>query len=332
MPVVTGICMRRREFISLLSGAAAAWPLGAHAQQPNRLPTVGFLVPSSPAAYAQRIDACIQRLKELGWTEGRTARFEFRWVETQNFDEVLAEFVRLKVDVIVTAGTPPVVAAKRVTSSIPIVFAPAGDPVGSGLVNSLAHPGGNVTGLSNQTADIAGKRIGLLREIAPGIRRLAIITKNDNPSAALELRQVEAAAAAAGMQSISLELGEANDIARVFDGLKERADALYVVVDSLVTTRRVQVNTLALGARLPTMHGARELVAAGGLMSYGTSYLDIWRRSAEFVDRILRGAKPADIPVEQPTKFELVVNLTTAKALGITVPLSLLGRADEVIE
>jgi putative ABC transport system substrate-binding protein len=323
--------MRRREFLSLIGGAAAAWPRTARAQRPAKLPTVAFLISSTPAVYGQRLDAAVRRLRELGWEEGRTVGFEYRWVET-NLDAVVAELVRLKVDVIVTAGTPPVVAAKRVTSTIPIVFAPAGDPVGSGLVNSLAHPGGNVTGLSNQTADIAGKRIGLLREIAPGVRRLAIMTKSDNASAALELRQVEAAANALGIEPISLKLGQANDIAGAFDGLKERADALYVVVDSLVTTHQVQINTLALDAKLPTMHGARELVAAGGLMSYGANYMDIWRRSAEFIDRILRGAKPADIPVEQPTKFDLVINLTTAKALGITVPLSLLGRADEVIE
>jgi putative ABC transport system substrate-binding protein len=274
----------------------------------------------------------VQRLRELGWVDGRTIAIEYRWAATQRFGEITAEFVRSKVDVIFTSGTPPTVAAKRATSEIPIVFAPAGDPLASGLVASLARPGGNVTGLSNQTADIGGKRVELLRELAGQLRRLAIMVKSDNASAASEMRQVRAAAGTLGIDVVPLEIVQAEDIGSAFETLKGRADALYVVVDSLVTTHANRINTLALGARLPTMHGARELAAAGGLMSYAASYEDLYRRGAEYIDKILRGTKPADIPVEQPTKFDLVINLTTAKALGLTVPDRLLALADEVIE
>jgi len=324
--------MRRREFLGVLGGTAAAWPLAAWAQQRAKLPTIGFLVPGTPASFSRRVAASVQRLRELGWVEGRTVTIEFRWAETQRFDEIVSELVRLKVDVVITGGTPPVIAAQKATSNIPIVFVAAGDPVGTGLVASLARPGGNITGLSNQTRDLAGKRVGLLREIAPEVRRLAIMTRIDNISAASETREVQAAAGMLGIEVVPLEIRSADDIATAFEALKGRADALYVVVDSLLTTHAVRINTLALGARLPTMHGARELVEVGGLMSYGADFLDLYRRGADYIDKILRGAKPADIPVEQPTKFDLIINLTTAKALGITVPLSLLGRADAAIE
>ena len=322
--------MKRREFIAALGGAAA-WPAAARAQ-PAKLPTVGFLVPGTPASFGQRVAACTQRLRELGWIEGRTITIEYRWAEAQRFDEIVNEFVRLKVDVIFTAGTPPTIAAKKATSSIPIVFVAAGDPVGTGLVASLARPGGNITGWSNQTRDLAGKRLELLREIAPDLRRLAMMVRTGNVSATSEAREVEAAAKTFDIQVVPLEILSANDIAPALDALKARADALYVVVDALLLVHAVRINTVALGARMPTMHGSRELVAAGGLMSYGADFVDLWRRSADYIDKILRGAKPADIPVEQPTKFELVINLTTAKALGLTIPPTLLARADEVIE
>jgi putative tryptophan/tyrosine transport system substrate-binding protein len=235
--------------------------------------------------------------------------------------------------VIFTSGTPPTVAAKRATSEIPIVFAPAGDPLASGLVASLARPGGNITGVSNQTADIASKRVELLRELFPRVRRLALMVKSmDNASAASEMREVTAASATLGIEVVPLEIRQAEDIGPAFETLNGRADALYVVIDSLVTTHANRINTLALGARLPTMHGARELVVAGGLMSYAASYEDLYRRGAEYIDKILRGTKPADIPVEQPTKFDLIINLTTAKVLGLTIPEAFLLRADEVIE
>jgi putative tryptophan/tyrosine transport system substrate-binding protein len=322
--------MKRREFIAAL-GAAAAWPAAARAQ-PAKIPTVGFLVPGTPASVAERVAACTRRLLELGWIEGRTVAIEYRWAETQRFDEIVNEFVRLKVDVIFTAGTPPTIAARKATSSIPIVFVAAGDPVGSGLVASLARPGGNITGLSNQTRDLAGKRLGLLREIVPDFRRLAIMVKIDNVAAASEMHEVQAAAEAFGIQVVPLEIHTANDIVPALDALKVRADALYVVLDTLTSVHAIRIDSLALGARVPTMHGAREFVAAGGLMSYGADLVDLWRRSANYIDKILRGAKPADIPVEQPTKFELILNLTTANALGLTIPPTVLARADEVIE
>ena len=324
--------MQRREFFALLGGIAATIPLGAHAQPSARRPMVGLLIPGSPASYGQRVAALVDRLRGLGWVDGSTCTIEYRWVPTQSFDDVAAELVRSKVDVIFTSGTPPTVAARRATSEIPIVFAPAGDPVAAGLVASLARPSGNVTGLSNQTAEIASKRVELLREFAGQIRRLAIIVKSDNASANSEKRQVEAAAGTLGIEVVPLEIRQENDIAPAFETLKGRADGLYVVIDSLVTTHANRINALALGARLPTMHGARELVAAGGLMSYAASYEDLYRRGAEYIDKILRGTKPANIPVEQPTKFDLVINLTTAKVLGLITTEAFLQRADEIIE
>jgi putative ABC transport system substrate-binding protein len=265
-------------------------------------------------------------------SKAATIAIEYRWAEAQRFEEIVNEFVRLKVDVIFTSGTPPAIAAQKATSNVPIVFVAAGDPVGTGLVASLARPGGNITGWSNQTRDLAGKRLELLREIAPDLRRLAMMVRTGNVSATSEAREVEAAARTFDIQVVPLEILSANDIALALDALKARADALYVVVDALMLVHAVRINTMALGARTPTMHGSRELVAAGGLMSYGADFVDLWRRSADYIDKILRGAKPADIPVEQPTKFELAVNLTTAKALGLTVAPTLLARADELIE
>ncbi len=324
----------RRAFLAGAGAALVATPLAAEAQQAGKLPTIGYLGANTPSAESQRIAAFVQRLRELGWIEGRTIAIEVRWAEGRNerFAEIAAEFVRLKVDVIVTAGTAAVVAAKQATSVIPIVFAVAGDPVGTGLVASLARPGGNVTGLSLQAADIAGKRLELLREVVPGLRRLAILANVGSPLAVLEIREVQATARTLGFEVATSEIRRADDIAPAFDALKGRGDALYVVADPLVTTNRIRISTLALGARLPTMHGQRENVEVGGLMSYGANYPGLHRRAADYVDKILKGAKPADLPVEQPTKFELVINLKTAKALGLTIPPSLLGRADELIQ
>jgi ABC-type uncharacterized transport system substrate-binding protein len=326
--------MKRRAFISLLGSAAAAWPLTARAQQPAKLPIIGYLGPSTRSIDVHRLGALVQRLRELGWIEGRTIVIEYRWAEGRNehLAEVTAEFVRLKVDVIVTAGTAAVVTAKQATSVIPIVFAVAGDPVGTGLVASLARPGGNVTGLSNQSADLAGKRLELLREVVPSLRRLAILANAGSPIGVLEMREAQAAARTLGLEVVTSEIRRVEDIAPAFETLKDRAEALYVASDPLVTTNRIRISTLALGARLPTMHGQGDNVEAGGLMSYGANYPDLHRRAADYVDKILRGAKPGDIPVEQPTKFDLVINLTTAKVLGLTVPPSQLARADEVIE
>jgi putative ABC transport system substrate-binding protein len=275
----------------------------------------------------------VQRLRELGWTDGRTVAIEYRWGEGRNerFVELAAEFVRLKVDVIVTAGSASAIAVKRATSVIPIVFS-MGDPVGTGLIGSLARPGGNATGLSTQATDLAGKRLELLREAVPRLSRVAVISNAGNPQTVLEMHEVQASARTLGLEVITPEIRRAEDIAPAFEALEGRADALLVVFDALVSTNGIRIGTLALGARLPTMHGNREPVDAGGLMSYGPNLPDLFRRGAEFVDKILRGAKPADIPVEQPTKFDLVVNLITARALRLAVPPSLLARADEVIE
>jgi putative tryptophan/tyrosine transport system substrate-binding protein len=225
-----------------------------------------------------------------------------------------------------------VLAAKQATSVIPIVFAATGDPVGTGLVTSLARPGGNVTGLSNQAPDLVGKRLELLREVVPGLGRMALLANAGNPVVILEIDQIQASARTIALEVIPLEIRRGEDIVPAFEALKDRAEALYVVTDALTNTHRVRINTLALAERLPTMHATREGVEAGGLMSYGPNLPDLFRRAADHVDKILRGSKPADIPVEQPTKFDLVVNLTTAKALGLTVPETLLARADEVIE
>jgi putative ABC transport system substrate-binding protein len=303
-------------------------------KQPARLPTIGYVGANTPSVESQRIDVFVQRLRELGWIEGRTIAIEVRWAEGRNerLAEIAAEFIRLKVDVIVTVGTPAVVTAKQATSVIPIVVAVAGDPIGTGLVASLARPGGNVTGLSLQTTDLVGKRLELLREVVPDLRRLAILADAGNPQGVLEMDEVQAAARGLGIEVAPLEIRRAKDITPAFDALKGRADALYVVAGPLVTTNRIRINILALGARLPTMHSIRDNVEAGGLMSYGANFPDLYRRAADYVDKILRGTKPGDLPVEQPTKFDLVINVTTAKALGLTIPESFLLRADEVIE
>ena len=323
----------RREFITLLGGAAA-WPLAVRAQQPGMLPTIGYLGSATPATQGQWVAAFVQRLRELGWIEGRTIAIEYRWAEgrAERAAEIAAELVRRKVDVIVTSGTAVVVAAMQATSVIPIVFAAAGDPVGTGLIASLARPGGNVTGLSNQVLDLAGKRLELLREIVPGLGRLALLGNVGNPVVVLDMREAQAAARTLGLEVTTLEIRRGEDIVPAFEALNGHEEALYVVFDALVNTHRIRINTLALAARLPTMHGIRDYVEAGGLMSYGTNFPDLFRRAADYVDKILRGAKPADLPVEQPTKFDLVINLTTAKALGLTIPPTLLARADEVIE
>jgi putative ABC transport system substrate-binding protein len=278
--------------------------------------------------------AFVQRLRELGWIEGRTIAIEYRWAENrpERYAEIAAEFVRLKVDVIATLGIA-VPAVKRVTSVIPIIFAVDADPVGGGLVASLARPGGNVTGLSSQSPDTASKRLQLLQEVVPRLRRLAILANVNWRGAVQEMDEVQTVAPTLGLDVVDkLELRSADDIAPAFAGLKGEAQALYVSSDPLVAANRVRIITLALAARLPTSFVRRDYIASGGLMAYGPNFLDLNRRSGDFVDRILRGAKPADIPVEQPTKFDLILNLTTAKALGLNIPESFLLRADEVIE
>ena len=325
--------MRRRQVITLLGGAAAAWPLAVRAQQ-TRAATIGLLGTGSAAAQSQWTAAFVQRMRELGWVEGRNLAIEYRWAEgrTERLNELANDLVRLKVDVIVTHNTPGPLAAKQATSTIPIVFATAGDPVGVGIVASLARPGGNVTGLSSQSPDVAGKRLELMREIIPGLHRLAVLADTDNPFVKLDVSQLQQAGAGLGVEVATFEMRRGEDIDPAFQALKNRAQALYVPATPVAFENRIRINTLALAAHVPTMLGVREYVEAGGLMSYGPNWPHMWRRAANLVDKILRGAKPSDIPVEQPTEFDLVINLATAKALGLTIPDKLLALANAVIE
>jgi putative ABC transport system substrate-binding protein len=326
--------MKRREFITLLGGAAAAWPIAARAQQPGKLPTIGFLGSGTPTNQRTWVAAFVQRLHELGWIEGRTINIVYRWAEgrPERFAEIASEFVQLKVDVTFAVGTEAALAMKEATSGIPIVFPSAGDPVGTGLVASLARPGGNVTGLSNQAVDLGRKRLEILREVLPGLSRLAIMANAAYAGGAPEIGEVHAAARTLRVELVALDPRRTEDITPALESIKDRVEALYVVGDPLMNLNRMRINTFALAARLPTMYVQREYVETGGLMSYGPNYLDLNRRAADYVDKILRGTKPGDIPVEQPTKFDLVINLITAKALGLEIPPTLLGRADEVIE
>ena len=331
----------RRKVITLLGATAAstvscsvAWPPAARAQQAARLPTIGFLGTATLSTMRPRVTAFVQRLRELGWIENRTVVIEYRWADgrSERYGEIAAEFARLKADVIVTSGTPVVIAARQVAPAVPIVFVTVTDPVGSGIVASLARPGGNVTGLSLQSPDIAGKRLALLREVVANLRRVAFMGNLDNPFVLAEWREVQAAAGTLGLEAATSEIRRPQDIVPAFEALKQRAHAVYLASEGLVDANRLRINILALGARLPTTWSQQELVEAGGLMSYGPNFSDQFRRAGDFVDKILRGAKPADIPVEQPTKFDLVINLIVAKALGIEIPPTVLARADEVIE
>jgi putative tryptophan/tyrosine transport system substrate-binding protein len=300
--------------------SAARWPVGRWSRVRNRLnrPTIGYFGATVAAAERSRTDAFVQRLSELGWIEANTVAIEYRWGEsrTEHFREIADDLVRLQVDIIV------------VTS-----IAAAGDPIGSGLVASLARPGGNVTGLSNEGADLAGKRLEILREVNPRLHRLAILANSEYPGRKSEIANILSAARTIGLDVAVFEIRPTEDIAPVFATIRgDAVGALYVVGDTFMNSNRVRLGTLAITARLPTIYVAREYVEAGGLMSYGANIPDLFKRAAELVDKILRGAKPGDIPVEQPTKFDLVVNLKTAKAIGLSVPPSLLVRADEVIE
>jgi len=324
--------MRRREFIALVGSTAMAWPFAAQAQQTEKLPIVGLLG-TNATAWKPRTDAFVKRLRELGWIEDRTIAIGYRWDEgrSERDAEIAAEFVRLKTDVIVTVGSS-VAPLKQATSAIPIVFALANDPIGGGLVASLSRPGGNITGLSSQGPDLAGKRLELLREVVPRLHRLAILVDAAYPAAVIEMEEVQVAAPKLGLEVEPVEIRRSEDIGPAFEVLKVQPDALYVVVDTLVVANRPRIIALGLDARLPTIFQQSDFVRAGGLMSYGPNIPHMFGRAAELVDKILHGAKPADIPVEQPTKFQLVVNLKTAKALGLNIPPALLARAEELIE
>jgi putative tryptophan/tyrosine transport system substrate-binding protein len=325
--------MRRREFIAG-SAVVAIWPLAARAEQAAKVATIGFLAPASTDVASPWIAAFVKRLNELGWFEGRNLTIEYRWANghTEQFASLANELLTLHIDALVTWSNTAALAAQKSTSTIPIVFATAGDPIESGLVSSFSRPGGNITGLSSSNVEIAGKRVELLREVVPEAHNLAILVNVANSTASLEANEVEAAAHRLGIDVTTLKIKQAQDIGPAFETLKGAAQALFVVGEPLTYTHRAQINTLAQQARLPTMYAVREFVAAGGLMSYGPNFPDLFRRTAELVDKILRGTKPSDIPVEQPTKFDFAINLTTAKAIGVTVPPTLIAIADEVIE
>ncbi|SHI13772.1 ABC transporter substrate-binding protein [Bradyrhizobium erythrophlei] len=322
--------MRRRDFLGVLGGAVA-WPAMAHAQQPTK--TVGVLGAGGAAAWAPMIAAFEQRLRELGWINGGNVAIVYRWAEgkSEGFRDIAAEFVKLKVDVILTAGSA-VPVAKQVTSTIPIVFAVAVDPVASGFVESLARPGGNVTGLSLQSRDIAPKRIEILREAIPGLSRIAVLANAGYPPSTRESEIVQKVAGKVGIGVNALRINRAVDIAPAIASLNGGSQALYVCTESLVVTNAANINALARSAHVATLWGAREFIRTDGFISYGPNEVDQFRLSADYVDKILKGAKPADLPVAQPTKIDLAINLKTAKALGLVIAESFLVRADEVIE
>jgi putative tryptophan/tyrosine transport system substrate-binding protein len=326
--------MRRRDFITLIGGAAAAWPLAARGQQSAKRPTIGLLVAGTRASHGTLYEILVQRLSELGWIDGHTVSIDYRWTEgnSERAAEIAAEFIHLGVDAIVTNGNASILATKHATNTIPIIFPIAGDPVGTGLVASLSRPGGNITGLSIQSVEVAGKRLELFREVVPTLRRVGILFEAANAPSQLEMTQVQIAAGKLGLDAVPLDFKQGDDAAGAIEKLKDRTDALYVVGDPLINTYRIAMSEAAIATRLPTLNATREDVEAGSLMAYSPSYADLFRRAAELVDKILRGTKPADVPVEQPTKFELVINLKTAKALGLAIPHSLLVTADEVIE
>jgi putative tryptophan/tyrosine transport system substrate-binding protein len=325
--------MRRRDFITG-AGTVVTWSLSARAQQTGPLPSIGVLGASKAAAWVPWAAAFEKRLLELGWTNGRTVVLEYRWAEGQStrLAEIATALVGLNVSAIVTSGTEATIAAKQVTSAVPIVFVGVIDPIAIGSVASLARPGGNVTGLSLQSSELAGKRVELLREVLPNLRKLAILVDVSNPGSVLDASEAEGAARTLGLDVVKLEIRQAADIAPAFEGIKGRADALYVVLSLLINANRVRIHSLSLSEQLPTVYGERGYVEVGGLMSYGANVADLYRRAAEIIDKILRGANPADIPVEQPTKFEFVINLKTARTLGLEIPPMLLARADAVIE
>jgi len=325
----------RRTFLAGAGAGHLAAPLTAEAQQAGKVHRIGMLETTSMALNAANIEAFRQGLRELGYVEGRNYIIEYRSADgrSERFPDLAAELVRLKVDVILTRGTPAVMAAKSATGTIPVVMAASSDPVLSGVVASLARPGGNITGLSSIVHEVSGKRLELIREVFPGVSRIAVLLIMSNPAEALQWKETEIAASSLRVQVQLLDVRKAGDFGRAFDAaIKQRAGALVVGLDTLTQTNHRFIVDLAAKHRLPTIYGTREFVDAGGLMGYGVSYPDLYRRAATYVDKILKGAKPADLPVEQPTKFDLVINLKTAKALGLTIPPSLLARADEVIE
>jgi putative ABC transport system substrate-binding protein len=327
--------VKRREFITLLGGAAAAWPFRAGAQQAGKVYRIGVLEMTSATLNVANVYALRAGLRQLGYFEGQNLVIEYRSADGRDdrFPGLARELLALKVDVIVTRGTPAAKAAKNATSTVPVVMAASGDPLGTGLVTSLSRPGGNITGLSAIVGELAPKRLELIREIVPGLARIAVLANTSNDAVRRDWARIETAARSLGVQSQLLDLRESDALGPTFDDASaRRADALVVVIDAITQANQQRIVDLAMKHRLPAIYSSREFVDAGGLISYGVSYPDLYRRAATYVDKILKGTKPADLPVVQPTKFELVINLKTAKALGIEVPPSLLALADGVIE
>jgi putative tryptophan/tyrosine transport system substrate-binding protein len=326
--------VNRRSFITLLGGAAA-WPLAARGQQPGKVYRIGMLEMLSATLNVANFNALREGLRQRGYAEGQNLVIEYRSADGRDdrFPGLARELLALKVDVIITRGTPAAEAAKNATSTVPVVMAASGDPVGVGLVTSLHHPGGNITGLSAIVGELGPKRLELIREIVPALGRIAVFANMGNDAIRREWGEIETAARSLGVQSQLLDLRKSDALGPMFDdAAARRVDALVVVIDAITLANQQRIVDLAMKHRLPAIYDAREFVDAGGLTSYGVSYPDLYRRAATYVDKILKGTKPDDLPVEQPTKLELVINLKTARALGLEIPPTVLARADEVIE
>jgi putative tryptophan/tyrosine transport system substrate-binding protein len=330
--------MKRREFIALISAAAAPsllWPLAARAQQPRKAPRIGVLLAGTPISFSLRAQAFRNGLRDLGYVEGKTIAIEWKWGHdrVEGLPELADELVGLNVDVIVTGGTPAAKALKSATRTIPIIMAIIGDPVAAGLVDSLARPGGNATGFSIVAPELSGKRLQLLKEIVPGISAAAVKSSISNPQSQIELREMQVAAQTLDLRLHSIQISAESSLEDAFEKLsKQSVQALIVLTDAILYSQRSRIVALAARKQLPAMYFFREFVQEGGLMSYAPSDSDLFRRAAFYVDRVLKGANPGDLPVEQPVKFELIINLKTAKALGLPIPDKLIALADEVIE
>jgi putative ABC transport system substrate-binding protein len=327
--------MNRRTFIALIGGAAAVWPLASRAQQPRKSPRLGVLLAGTPDSFSTRARAFVEGLRDHGYVEGRTIAIEWRWGQdrVERLPELAAELVALNVDAIVTGGTPAAKALKSATRTIPIIMAIIGDPVAAGLVASLARPGGNATGFSIVAPELSGKRLQLLKEVIPGISSVAVMSNVANPQSQIELNEMQIAARTLSLRLQSIQTSAEASLEKAFEtSIHEPVQALIVLTDAVLYSQRDRIVALAAANRLPAMYFFREFVVQGGLMSYAPSDTDLFRRAAIHVDKVLKGTSPGDLPVEQPTKFELVINLKTAKALGLTVPDTVLARADEVIE
>jgi putative ABC transport system substrate-binding protein len=325
--------MRRREFITLLGGVAVTWPLAANAQ--SKTPRIGFMGNSTAALEANLVDAFREGLREHGYEEGRNIVIEYRWADGkyERFPALVAELIAANVEVIVTAGTPAALAMKKATTTVPLVMVAVGDPVGTGLVPSLARPGANLTGLSSVAPDLEGKRLQLLREVVPALSHVAMFINSLNPFHVSSMRQARAAAQTMGIKLQLHDIRKSEDLDDAFAAIrKERPDAVLILADRVFLHNRERMIDFTKEQRLPNVNAYKELVEVGGLMSYGPSYEDMHKRAAIYVDKILKGAKPADLPIEQPSKFTFIVNLKAAKALGVTVPSQLLGLADELID